>query len=605
MIPKIISWSLKNRYIVLLIAAGLFVWGIFNIQKNPIDAIPDLSENQVIVFTEWMGRGPQIMEDQVTYPLVSNLQGIPNVKNIRGTSMFGMSFVYVIFEDDVDVYWARTRVLERLNYAQRLLPAGVTPALGPDGTGVGHIFWYTLDAKNLDLGEQRALQDWYIKLALQTVPGVAEVASFGGFEKQYQLVIDPVKLQFYNISLMDVMSKVKASNNDVGGRKFEMSDMAYIIRGLGYIKNKDDMESIALGNFNGIPVRVKDVGTVQMGGDLRLGIFDENGEGEVVDGVDLTIQRGRTLGVVGESGCGKSITSLSLLQLIAPPGRIESGEILFYKPVQHSGDNAMVDVVNITALNPRGREIRDIRGNHISMVFQEPMTAMIPVRTIGQQITEAIILHQGISKQAAREQAIDMLARVKMSRPERVIDDYPFQLSGGMRQRAVIAMALSCRPSLLIADEPTTALDVTTEAQILDLMRTLQNDFGMAIMYITHNMGVIAEMADEVAVMYMGKVVEQTDVKKLFLNPLHPYTRGLLASIPQLNETITQADRSRRLQTIKGMVPDPYKRLIGCPFAPRCPAAIPNVCDKIEPKNVMAESGHFVRCHLYTEASSS
>lgn len=285
MIPKIISWSLKNRYIVLILATGLFVWGFLNIKKNPIDAIPDLSENQVIVFTEWSGRGPQIMEDQVTYPLVSNLQGIPKVKNIRGTSMFGMSFVYVIFEDDVDVYWARTRVLERLNYAQRLLPTGITPTLGPDGTGVGHVFWYTLDTKILDLGEQRALQDWYVKLALQTVPGVAEVASFGGFEKQYQLVIDPVKLQFYNVSLMDVMSKVKASNNDVGGRKFEMSDMAYIIRGLGYIKNKDDLESIAVGNYNGIPVRVKDIGQVQMGGDLRLGIFDENGVGEAVGGI--------------------------------------------------------------------------------------------------------------------------------------------------------------------------------------------------------------------------------------------------------------------------------------------------------------------------------
>lgn len=285
MISNIISWSLKNRYIVLLLAASLFAWGIVNMERNPIDAIPDLSENQVIVFTEWMGRGPQIMEDQVTYPLVSNLQGIPKVKNIRGTSMFGMSFVYVIFEDDVDVYWARTRVLERLNYAQRLLPNGITPALGPDGTGVGHVFWYTLDTKNLNLGEQRALQDWYIKLAIQTVPGVSEVASFGGFEKQYQLVLDPVKLQFYKVSLMDVMNKVKASNNDVGGRKFEMSDMAYIIRGLGYIKNKDDIESIAVGNNNGIPVRVKDIGTVQMGGDLRLGIFDENGEGEVVGGI--------------------------------------------------------------------------------------------------------------------------------------------------------------------------------------------------------------------------------------------------------------------------------------------------------------------------------
>src|ERR1044071_5426104 len=273
--------------------------------------------------------------------------------------------------------------------------------------------------------------------------------------------------------------------------------------------------------------------------DLHTYFYLAEGVVRAVDGVDLTIRRGRTLGVVGESGCGKSITSLSLLQLVPPPGKVESGEMLFYKPVRENGSGAMVDVVNIAALYPKGKEIRDIRGNHISMVVQEPMTAMIPVRTIGQQITESIILHQNVSKKTAREQAIDMLARVKMSRPERVIDDYPFQLSGGMRQRAVIAMALSCRPSLLIADEPTTALDVTTEAQILDLMRTLQNDFGMAIMYITHNLGVVAEMAQEVVVMYMGKVVEQTDVKTIFLNPLHPYTVGLLASIPQLNETIT------------------------------------------------------------------
>ncbi|NCI46425.1 efflux RND transporter permease subunit [Sediminibacterium sp. WSJ-3] len=285
MVQKLIEISLRNRLIVLLMAAGLFAWGIFSIQKNPIDAIPDLSENQVIVFTEWMGRSPQIIEDQVTYPLVSNLQGVPKVRNIRGASMFGMSFVYLIFEDDVDIYWARTRVLERLNYAQRLLPQNVTPTLGPDGTGVGHVFWYTFDARQMDLGEQRAIQDWYVKFALQTVPGVAEVASFGGFEKQYQLVIDPVKLQFYNISMGDVMNKVKANNNDVGGRKFEMSNMAYIIRGLGYVRNKEDLENIAVGNSNGIPIRVKDLGSVQMGGDLRLGIFDENGEGEVVGGI--------------------------------------------------------------------------------------------------------------------------------------------------------------------------------------------------------------------------------------------------------------------------------------------------------------------------------
>jgi len=285
MVNKIIELSLRNRYIVLVIAIGLLVLGIFNIQRNPVDAIPDLSENEVIVFTEWTGQSPQIIEDQVTYPLVSNLQGVPKVKDIRGTSMFGMSFVYVIFDDDVDIYWARTRVLEKLNYAQRLLPQGVTPTLGPDGTGVGQIFWYHLDAPKMDLGDQRALQDWYIKFALQTVPGVAEVGSFGGFEKQYQVVVDPVKLQFYNLSMMDVIKKVRANNNDVGGRKLDMSGMGYIIRGLGYIKNKNDIENIALSNNNGIPVRVSDIGTVQMGGDLRLGIVDANGEGEVVGGV--------------------------------------------------------------------------------------------------------------------------------------------------------------------------------------------------------------------------------------------------------------------------------------------------------------------------------
>ena len=285
MINKLISLSLKNRYIVLLLAIALFAWGCYAVRENPIDAIPDLSENQVIVFTEWQGRGPQIMEDQVTYPLVSNLQGIPKVKTIRGTSMFGMSFVYIVFEDNADVYWARSRVLERLNYAQRLLPEGVTPTLGPDGTGVGHILWYTLDAKGIDLGEQRALQDWYVKLGLQTVPGVSEVASFGGFEKQYQVNIDPHKLNYYNIPLNQVLKAVKSNNNDVGGRKFEMNGTGYIVRGLGYIKSIDDVENIAIGSINTIPVRLKDVATVQMGGDLRLGIFDQNGQGEAVGGI--------------------------------------------------------------------------------------------------------------------------------------------------------------------------------------------------------------------------------------------------------------------------------------------------------------------------------
>jgi peptide/nickel transport system ATP-binding protein len=318
-----------------------------------------------------------------------------------------------------------------------------------------------------------------------------------------------------------------------------------------------------------------------------------------VDGVDLEIRRGRTLGVVGESGCGKSVTALSLLRLVPVPGRIESGEILYYRTVREGNSSAMADVVDITALQPNSREMRDIRGNQISMVFQEPMTAMSPVRTVGCQIIEAITLHQKVGEAEARERAIDMLARVKMPEPEQTIDNYPFQLSGGMRQRAVIAMALCCHPSLLIADEPTTALDVTTEAQILDLMRTLQDDLGMAIMYITHNLGVIAEMAEEVAVMYLGKIVEQTDVHSIFFRPLHPYTQGLLASIPQLDDSIVRSDRRRRLQTISGMVPDPYSRLAGCTFHPRCPDMIAGVCDQVEPQVIEAEVGHFVRCHLY------
>jgi Cu(I)/Ag(I) efflux system membrane protein CusA/SilA len=279
------SYLYETAFWVLMVAAGLFAWGIISVRNNPIDAIPDLSENQVIVFTEWMGRSPQLMEDQVTYPLVSNLQGIPRVKNIRGTSMFGMSFVYIIFEDKADIYWARTRVLERLNFAQRLLPVGVTPTLGPDGTGVGHIFWYHLEAPGMDLGEQRALQDWYVKFALQTVPGVSEVASFGGFGKQYQVNIDPYKLNYFNVPLMDVLDAIRSNNNDVGGRKFEMSDMAYIVRGLGYLKNTEDIENIPVGNYGSIPIRIKDIATVQMGGDLRLGIFDMDGTGEVVGGI--------------------------------------------------------------------------------------------------------------------------------------------------------------------------------------------------------------------------------------------------------------------------------------------------------------------------------
>lgn len=285
MVTRLIELSLHNRYVVLVCGLCLFVWGVYSMRQNPVDAIPDLSENQVIVFTEWMGRSPQVIEDQITYPLVSNLQGIPKIKNIRGSSMFGMSFVYVVFEDNVDIYWARTRVLERLNYAQRLLPEGITPTLGPDGTGVGHIYWYTLEAPGYDLGELRALQDWYVKFGLQTVQGVSEVASFGGFQKQYQINIDPHKLNYYNISLADVLRTVKSNNNDVGGRKFEIGDMGYIVRGLGYIKNIEDVRNMPLSKVGTTPIRISDIATVQMGGDLRLGIFDENGAGEAVGGI--------------------------------------------------------------------------------------------------------------------------------------------------------------------------------------------------------------------------------------------------------------------------------------------------------------------------------
>lgn len=285
MVHKLIEWSLRNRYIVLLLSAGIFVWGIISIQKNPIDAIPDLSENQVIVFTEWMGRAPQLVEDQITYPLVTNLQGLPKIKYVRAASMFGMSFIYVIFEDDVDVYWARSRVLERLSTISSTLPKGVAPQLGPDGTGVGHILWYTLEAPGVDLGEQRALQDWYVKFALQNVPGVSEIASFGGFQKEYQVTIDPNKLLYYKLSVPEVISAVRANNNESGGRKFDMSDIGYIIKTSGYLKSIKEIEDIPLKNQNGIPIKVSDIGTVQMSGETRLGIFDHNGTGEVVGGI--------------------------------------------------------------------------------------------------------------------------------------------------------------------------------------------------------------------------------------------------------------------------------------------------------------------------------
>ena len=285
MVEKIISFSLRNRFIVLLFAAGFFGWGLYSVQTSKIDAIPDLSENQVIVFTEWMGRSPQIIEDQVTYPLVTNLQGLPKVNYVRANSMFGMSFIYIIFEDDVDVYWARSRVLERLNSIGNVLPEGVSPTLGPDGTGVGHVLWYTLDAPCMDLGEQWAVQDSYIKFALQNVPRVSEIASFGGFQKQYQISIDPNRLTYYKLGIQDVMRAVKSNNNEAGGRKFEMSDIGYIIKTSGYLKSIEEIENLPVKTQNSISVKIRDIATVQMAGESRLGIFDYNGDGEVVGGI--------------------------------------------------------------------------------------------------------------------------------------------------------------------------------------------------------------------------------------------------------------------------------------------------------------------------------
>jgi peptide/nickel transport system ATP-binding protein len=292
--------------------------------------------------------------------------------------------------------------------------------------------------------------------------------------------------------------------------------------------------------------------------DLHVNFYTTLGVVRALNGVSFNIPRGRVLGVVGESGCGKSITGLAILQLIPSPGKVERGHIWF-------------------------QEDRT----------QQPLN---PVFTIGDQIMEAILLHQTPNRNEARERAIDILRKVGMPNPERIADSYPHQLSGGMRQRAMIALALSCTPTLLIADEPTTALDVTTEAQILELMRDLQNEIGTSIMFVTHNMGVVAQMCDEVAVMYLGKVVERASVDDIFYDPKHPYTIALLRSIPRLG-----TKRHERLETIKGSVPDPYSTVSGCPFHPRCAAFMPGVCDTIVPEETVVASNrrHTVRCHLY------
>lgn len=285
MVRRIIELSVRNRFIVLVAYAVLTVAGIQAIRNARLDAIPDLSDNQVIVYVDWPGRAPQLVEDQITYPLASNLQGLAGLETVRAQSMFGFSLIYAIFEDDVDIYWARTRVLERLNYLSGLLPEGVTPRLGPEGTGVGHVFWYTLQSETHDLGQLRAIQDWYLKLGLQSTPGVAEVASIGGFVKQYQINLDPVKMASRGVSLDSVVEAVRSSNNDVGGRLIEVGQSEYIVRGVGYVRSVEDLANIVVGAPGGVPIALSSLGTVSTGPELRRGLLDENGTGEVVGGI--------------------------------------------------------------------------------------------------------------------------------------------------------------------------------------------------------------------------------------------------------------------------------------------------------------------------------
>ena len=274
MIERIIDFSARNKFIVILFYLCVVGWGIWSVVHTPLDAIPDLSENQVIVYTEWMGRSPQLVEDQVTFPLVTALQGLPQVSAVRAQSMFGMSFIYIIFDEATDLYWARSRVLEKLSTVQTALPQGARMELGPDGTGVGHVFWYTLEGK-YDLGTLRATQDWYVKLHLQGVEGVAEVASVGGYIRQYQVDVDPNRMKGYGITLATIRNAVMRSNNDVGGKILEVSDAEYFVRGQGYIRSTRDIEEIVVGTGpNGVPVTIRSIGTVQLGGDIRRGSIE-------------------------------------------------------------------------------------------------------------------------------------------------------------------------------------------------------------------------------------------------------------------------------------------------------------------------------------------
>ncbi len=326
--------------------------------------------------------------------------------------------------------------------------------------------------------------------------------------------------------------------------------------------------------------------------DLKVQFVLDEGIVHAVNGLDLAVYRGQAVGIVGESGCGKSVTAQAIMRIVPKPGDIVSGH-LFYHRQQESNGRLVEDTRDLARLDANSKEMRDIRGNEIVMVFQEPMSSLAPVYTIGQQIMEAVKLHQHSSKREARQRTLEILQKVGMPQPIQTIDSYPHQLSGGMRQRGMIAMALSCNPTLLIADEPTTALDVTTQGQILELMGDLQRELGMAIIFITHDLGVIAKMTEYVVVMYLGQVVESADVDTIFHNPQHPYTRALLRSMPRIGQKV------ERLEAVTGMVPDPFNVPAGCPFHPRCEEFQAGRCDAELPPWIETETGHGVRCVLY------
>jgi len=332
---------------------------------------------------------------------------------------------------------------------------------------------------------------------------------------------------------------------------------------------------------------------------LKTHFFTREGVVRALDGVSFNITREKTHGIVGESGCGKSVTAHSILQIVQTPGKIIDGEITLFTAPEDGCSADLDPVVKINEQDPKGPTMRAIRGGVISMIFQEPMSCFSPLHTVGNQVAEAVLLHQEVSKKKAKEMVIEMFGRSGMANPARNYESYPHQLSGGMLQRATIAMALMCNPSLLIADEPTTALDVTTEAQILRLMQELQRELHMAIMFITHDLGVIAQMADEVSVMYLGKIVENASIDDIFYNPKHPYLRALMRSVPRFGE------KSRsRLEAIKGMVPEPYNIPTGCSFHPRCPEFMPGLCDREVPQYIeLEQNNHWVSCHLYSADS--